>query len=360
MTNSIILEDIMLEDIPLGLADELKDIDISFTTTVASDEAAETGKTVFFGLPLPVGDVGEVKARVLSCEKTENGAYTVTLEIVALDIRYISLLTKILKGESIAEERPLWGIGLKQTNGAYASIVNCPAGVLNADQLAKIAEITRNGAGVAKLTHAQRVILLLKPAQLDTVHAELKSVGLRIGILHHGIRNVRACCGALCNLSQGLDGLGLALELDKAIFGRAAKFDVKIAISDCSRNCLESFCVDIGLLGNNGAYDVYVGGISSSVHFKGLKLFAGMGPEKVIPLVERILEWCENTAQDGERLHKTLERLGFSEAEKKKEALASAAALFEHTDIGDDMRSRLERTLARSFGLVRMREEVRG
>ncbi len=74
----------------------------------------------------------------------------------------------------------------------------------------------------------------LNAEQLETVQNELESVGLSIGILHRGIRNIRACCGTLCSMSQGLDGLSLSLKINQAIFGRAAKFDVKIAVSDCN------------------------------------------------------------------------------------------------------------------------------
>ncbi len=48
MTNFLSLEDIMFEHEALGLAEELKDIDPPFAASVASDEAAEIGKTVFF------------------------------------------------------------------------------------------------------------------------------------------------------------------------------------------------------------------------------------------------------------------------------------------------------------------------
>jgi nitrite reductase (NADH) large subunit len=148
------------------------------------------------------------------------------------------------------------------------------------------------------------------------------------------------------------------MEIDKAVFGQAAKFNVKIAISDCPRNCLEGFCVDIGLVGNSGAYDVFVGGVSSSVHFKGLKLTRGVPPKNIISLLRDILKWYENAALENERLYRTLERLGDSEATGKNRYFAQAAAVFEPLDTGDDMLSRLERTLSRSYGLLKMRSDL--
>jgi len=358
----IILENLMLDSEMLGLADELIDIDEPFTVVVSSDEEPEIGREVFFGAELPFGDIGEVKGRVLAYEKTDGDIFVATIRVLALDNRYIMPLIKFLKDRDAGEddtEKPEWGIGLRQTNGAFATIVNCPAGLLNTAQIAKIAEITGKGAGLAKLTHAQRIVLLLKPEQLETVQAELESVGLRVGVLHRGIRNIRGCCGALCKWAQGIDGLALSLETDKALFGRPSKFDVKIAISDCSRNCMESHCSDIGLIGNEEAYDVFVGGASSSVHFKGLKLVSGIRPEHIIPLLKQILGWYENIGEDGERLYKTLERVGYPEIKGKTNVFAPAAAMFATLDIGMDISSDLERSLARSYGVLKMRGDLR-
>jgi NAD(P)H-nitrite reductase large subunit len=363
MMNSMILKELVLENVSLGLADSFRDADPPFTIAVCSEEEPETGAEVFFGISLPIDDIAEVRGKVLSCEKSDDEKFAVAIEILGLDNRYADMLNRILKGEKEAAadtegRRPLWGHGIKQTDGTFATLVNCPGGLLSAAQLAKLAEITKKGAGLAKLTHAQRVILLLKPEQLETIREELNSAGLNIGVLHHGIRNIRACCGKLCEMSQGLDGLGLATEIDKAVFGEAAKFNVKIAISDCPRNCLEGFCVDIGLVGNSRAYDVFVGGVSSSVHFKGLKLTRGIPPEKIISLLRQILKWYEKTAQENERLYRTLERLGYPEAEGKSRYFSEASAVFDPLDIGDDMLSRLERTLSRGYGLLKMRSDL--
>lgn len=363
MTNPVVLEEIMLDDEALGLSDELLAPDTRLTIVACSDEKADIGAEVFFGVELPLDDIGEVRGKVVSCEKSDKEKFAVGIDILGLDNRYTELLTNILKGETQTDDkaRPVWATGLRQTNGTYATVINCPAGLLNADQLAKIAEITKNGTGAAKLTHAQRVILLLKPEQQSTIREELETVGLNIGMLHRGIRNIRGCCGALCEWNQGgEDAIKLSMDINKTLFGRSAKHDVKIAVSGCSRNCMEAYCVDIGLIGRNRKYDLFVGGVSSSVHFKALRLTADVAAEDVIPLIVRVLEWYEDTAREGERLYKTLERLGHSEAKMKKQSFTEAAAVFKGMDMGDDISSRLERTLARSFGLLKMRKGVKG
>ncbi|MBF0497248.1 MAG: hypothetical protein HQK58_11850 [Deltaproteobacteria bacterium] len=361
MAAEIIVKDVMLNEDELGLAEGFTAAEESLITVLGCEEEATPGSIVFFGVDLPIGDIGEVKGKVLGCDPVDDG-YAVTVEVLALDDRYPGPLTSALKGEasSVPDEQDIqWGIGLKQSNGAFAALVNCPAGVLNTDQLAKITELTRQGAGLAKLTHAQRVILLLKPDQIDKVSRELASVGLRIGVLHRGIRNIRGCCGALCRFSQNTDGLGLALAIDQALFGRQVKWDIKVAVSDCLRNCSESFCVDIGLIGSNGLYDIYVGGVASSVHLRALKLTGGIASDNVIPLINKILEWYDANGEKDERLHKLLERLGESGIETSaEEAFKSAGQVFDALGIGYDMTKTLTRILARGFGVKQMRADL--
>ena len=362
MAAEIIIEDIMLDDEELGLADNLAEVKESFTTVVGTEDEAEEGAIVYFGLELPIGDIAEVKGRVVGCEEAGEG-YAVTIEALALDDRYYDMIVKTLKGEGgptkDGGEEPMWALGLKQANGTFATLVNSPAGVLTGEQLSKIAEITNQGAGLAKLTHAQRIILLLKPEQVETVSNDMESVGLRVGVLHHGVRNIRGCCGALCDLSQGVNAIGLAMEVDKALFGRPMKFDVKIAISDCLRNCMESYCVDIGLIAKAGAYAVYVGGVASSVHFQGIKLTDGVAPDSAVSLIERILAWYESNAEKGERFYKLFERLGRKEAEKQSENLMNhVASAFKNVDLGYDVGQNVFRSLARGIGVKRMRTEL--
>jgi len=361
MSETVIIEDVMMDDEPAGLAENFVPIEPSFTTVVSSDDEMEPDETVYFGVDLPLGDIGEVHAKVLSCEEIDD-VYIMKLEVLELDERYVIPLTQALKGELDNEKSdggPDWALGLKQTNGTFATLVNLPAGLLTAAQIEKIAEVTKNGSGLAKLTHAQRIVLLLKPEQISTVADDLASVDLRVGVLHSGIRNIRGCCGALCQFSQGVDGLSKAIEIDKALYGRPMKFDVKIAVSDCLRNCMESYCVDIGLIGSSGKYSVFVGGAASSVHYKGLKLASNIEPDDVVDTIEKILQWYENNANDGERLHKTLVRLGMDEANKRQiSLLEQVESVFDGLDVGYNVSKQLTRNLARALTVQQMKKDL--
>ncbi|MBF0529840.1 MAG: hypothetical protein HQK55_11345 [Deltaproteobacteria bacterium] len=365
MTEKKILEDIILNEDELGLAESLIDLESPLTVTLLSGDEVVPGAMVYFGVDLPLGDIGEVKGRVLTAIP-EGDLYLVTLEVLALDSRYKKPIIKVLTGESAPAETEdsgvLWGLGLKQTNGAFAALINTPAGLLNAAQLEKITAITAQGAGLIKLTHAQRVVLLLKPEQVETVGQELAAVGLRIGVLHHGIRNIRACCGALCSFAQGTHAIELALKLDEALYGRPMKFDVKIAVSDCLRNCMESYCVDIGLVAVDGKYNIYVGGVASTLQLSALKLVDGVATPDVLGLVEKILTWYDERAVKGERLYKTLERIGQQSAETvNTDAFAGAGAVF--NNLGTPLTSAsiiqtLTRSLTRALAVRQMRIDL--
>ena len=362
MPDKTVLKDIMFSDEPIGLADQFQIMSEPFGACVLVEEEVACGQQVYFGVDLPIGDIAEVQARVVSCDKSDVG-YTVEIEVLAVDDRFPSIVVKTLKGEAetatAGDGLIQWAVGLKQTNGLYATLVNSPAGVLTTRQLEKITELTRTGAGLAKLTHAQRVILLLKPEQTETVAQELSEVGLRFGVLHSGVRNIRGCCGALCSFAQGTDALGLSIEIDKAIFGREMKFDVKIAVSDCLRNCMECFCVDIGLIAESGKYEVYVGGMASSGHYKGLKLLGGVEQQEAVSLIVKILDWYDSVALRGERMYKTLERLGAEDAlQSDQSAFESANKLFDGLATGMDVEAFLSRSYAKAHGVKKMRKDL--
>lgn len=362
MAERIVLEDIMLDSEPVGLAEEFVAVGSPITTVIGTDEEAQVGEIVYFGAELVAGEIGEVKGKVIECEQIGD-LFAVTLEVLELDARFPELLAKALQGgqeeSQNREGEPLWGIGLKQTNGAMAALVNCPAGLLTTEQLTKLAEIMSKGHGLAKLTHAQRIVLLLRLEQVETVRAELAGVGLRIGVLHTGVRNIRGCCGALCQFSQGVDGLGLALEVDRALYGRPMKFDVKIAVSDCLRNCMESLCVDIGLIARGNCYDVHVGGVASSVHLRGVKLVGGIKTEEAVGLISRILDWYDARANKGERFFKTLERVGTCERSLPEgNRFADTAKLFDEFGMQETIESYLNSSFLRGAAVMRMRADL--
>lgn len=352
MGDAAMFEDVMFDREPLGLADELEDLTAAMAAIIRTDEQAGEGEEIFFGLSTPSEEIVEVRALVQDCRPADGG-FEITVQVVAADKALRSLAEMALRGgNDSGGKQPIWGLGLKQMNNTYAVLVNSPAGVLTAPQVARIAELSAAGAGIIKMTHAQRVILLVGPDQLESTRQGLEEVGLRVGVLHKGVRNIRACCGALCRFAQGTNALALATAVDNRLFGLGTEFDVKIAISDCMRNCEESYCADIGLLGVKGDYTILVGGRGSQVPFRGMNLVSGIKAEAIPDAVKEIVDWYGNHAEKGERFWKLLQRLGAQTAATVDlEPLKQAFAV--NSD-GVDEVARLRDLLARQAGVKKL------
>ena len=353
---SVRLSDVLIEKEPIGLAEEFAEIDGKYLVELETEEQGSIGDLIYFGMPLPIEEIAEIKAKVSSSESREGG-YLVKAEVLAVDSKLKGPTLKELGGDGTsgqASAGPLWAKGLKQTNGTYAFLVNSAGGLLTADQLEGIAKVARKNAGVVKLTHAQRIVVLATADGMDKIEEELKALGLRVGVLHHGVRNIRACCGSLCKWCSGVDAIGAAGEIDKLLFGRETNFDVKVAISDCMRNCSESFCADIGVLGAEGSYKLLIGGRGSQVPFRAIQLANGIKPAQLADTVVKVVDWYIQKAEPKERLWKTLERLGAPSASKQEIKVSAIDAIGD----GIDEVARLKSHLARAAGAAIARQDL--
>jgi len=349
VTTLLTLDNVMTDAEPIGLAESFRQLDEPIPILLVTDEPEPVGAIVYFGVELPIGEIGEVRGIVTAVDPGAEQA-TLSIEVDAVDADLADTIVKCFHNNDINRSanarQPVWGVGMKQTNGAFAIVVNAPAGIMTSEQLAKVSEIAAAGAG--KLTHAQRAVILVNAEQLDGIDQQLAEVGLRKGVLHHGIRNIRACCGQLCKWCRDLDAVTLAGAIDARLYGRSTKLDIKIAISDCQRNCSESYCADIGLLGSNGNYRVVLGGRGSSVPFRAINFANNITAAKVVDVIVALIDWYEQHAEDGERLWKTLQRLGLGQIRELD--FAAVTALTSSISDGIDEAARLQDLLARIAG----------
>lgn len=264
---------------------------------------------IAFNLTVPgIPEVTENRGIIISEE-----AERVIVKVTAVDTRFADALMQIFSGsQPMQQPSSIILATVKQTDGNYAVLVHSPAGILTAKQLAKIAEISAKGPGIVKMTHAQRMAILISSAQLSTVESDLSEVGLRIGVLHKGVRNIRACTGTLCKWCNDVDVIGNTLALDKELLGTELQYDVKIAFSGCMRNCSESYCSDIGFIGVNGKYRMLIGGKGSGHPVVAQTVYDALEPANVIDATKYVLEVYQRVGQEKERLHKTIDRVGIN------------------------------------------------
>lgn len=85
---------------------------------------------------------------------------------------------------------------------------------------------------------------------------------------------------------------------------------VKMAVSACPRNCAESGIKDLGVVGVDGAWEIYVGG-NGGTHLRAGDLFCRVKTqEEVLEMAGAYLQYYRETAHYLERTSIWVERLG--------------------------------------------------
>jgi nitrite reductase (NADH) large subunit len=147
-----------------------------------------------------------------------------------------------------------------QKDGTYSVVPRMYGGVTTPDQLRKIADVAdKYAVPMVKVTGGQRIDLLgIKKEDLPKVWADLDMPsGYAYG---KSIRTVKTCVGSeFCRFGTQ-DSTRMGIELEKAFDHMWAPHKVKFAVSGCPRNCAESGIKDVGIIGVDSGWELYVGG----------------------------------------------------------------------------------------------------
>jgi nitrite reductase (NADH) large subunit len=158
-----------------------------------------------------------------------------------------------------------------QKDGTYSVVPRMWGGLTTPAELRAIADVAdKYQVPTVKVTGGQRIDLLgIKKDDLPKVWADLNAAGMVSGHAYgKSIRTVKTCVGAEhCRFgTQLVDGMGVKLE--KMLFGMWSPHKVKLAVSGCPRNCAEAGIKDVGVIGVDSGYELYVagnGGIKTEV-----------------------------------------------------------------------------------------------
>lgn len=171
-----------------------------------------------------------------------------------------------------------------QKDGTYSVIPRMYGGVTNPQQLRKIADVAdKYKVPMVKLTGGQRIDLLgVKKEDLPNMWADLDMPsGYAYG---KSIRTVKTCVGSeFCRFGTQ-NSTQLGIDIEKAFDHMWAPHKVKFAVSACPRNCAESGIKDVGIIGVDSGWEMYVGGNG------GIKTEAGQFLCKV-KTAEEVLEY---------------------------------------------------------------------
>jgi nitrite reductase (NADH) large subunit len=142
------------------------------------------------------------------------------------------------------------------------------AGQTSAAELRKIADVVdKYQIPSVKVTGGQRVDLLgVKKEDLPAVWHDL---GMPTGLAYaKGLRTVKTCVGSEWCRFGTQDSTLMGQKLERELMLMYAPHKVKIAVSGCPRNCAEAGIKDVGVIGVDSGWEVYVagnGGIKTEV-----------------------------------------------------------------------------------------------
>ena len=147
-----------------------------------------------------------------------------------------------------------------QKDGTFSVVPRMRGGVTSPDELRRIADVAEKyNVPMVKITGSQRIDLLgVKKADLPKVWADL---GMPSGQAYtKGVRMVKTCVGTdFCRFGMQ-DSTTAGIELERRLENLFTPHKMKMGAVGCPRNCAEATVKDIGLVGQEGSWQVVVGG----------------------------------------------------------------------------------------------------
>jgi len=155
-----------------------------------------------------------------------------------------------------------------QKDGTYSVVPRMWGGTTNAAELRRIADVVdKYKIPTVKVTGGQRMDLLgVKKEDLPGVWRDLD---MPSGHAYaKALRTVKTCVGSEWCRFGVQDSTNMGIELEKDLWRMYAPHKVKLAVSGCPRNCAEATIKDVGVIGVESGWEIYVagnGGIKAEV-----------------------------------------------------------------------------------------------
>ncbi|MDO7907999.1 nitrite reductase large subunit NirB [Paenibacillus sp. JX-17] len=200
-----------------------------------------------------------------------------------------------------------------QKDGTYTVVPRMYGGVTTPEELKRIADVSlKYDVKVVKVTGGQRLDLIgVKKADLPQVWEELN---MPSGYAYaKSLRTVKTCVGAqFCRFgTQDSMGMGALLERKFERLDFPAKF--KMAVNGCPRNCAESCTKDIGIVGNDGGWEIFVGGNGGIKPRIADSLCKVKTDTELVEICAAIMQYYRETGKYLERTSEWVERLGLED-----------------------------------------------
>ena len=203
------------------------------------------------------------------------------------------------------------GAVLQRDKETYAIAPHIPAGLVTSDQLRKLADVAdKYNVSAIKITAAQRIALVgLKEDDIDSAWNDLgMKPGAAIGLC---VRSIKTCPGTSFCKRGFRDSVSMGLKLDDRYHGMDLPNKLKIGVSGCPNSCADNHTRDIGLMGTPKGWTVFVGGKGGTIPRLGDRLIMNVPDDKVLELVDEIVNIYSNNANNKQRLGSYIDSIGF-------------------------------------------------
>ncbi len=256
-----------------------------------------------------------------------------------------------------------------QKDGTYSVVPRMWGGLTTPSELRAIADAAEKyQVRTVKITGGQRIDLLgVKKDDLPAIWADLNAAGLVSGHAYgKSLRTVKTCVGAEhCRFGTQL-AMDMGVKLEKMLFGMWSPHKVKLAVSGCPRNCAEAGIKDVGVIGVDSGYEIYVagnGGIKTEV---AQFLCKAANDEEVMEITGAFLQLYREEGFYLERTCHYVARVGLDHVKKRVvQDAVSRRALFERLlyalkDATDPWAEQQAAPLARQYKTIELKIDNQG
>ena len=227
-----------------------------------------------------------------------------------------------------------------QKDGTFSVVPRIRGGVTSPEELRRIADVAEKyKVRMVKITGSQRIDLLgVQKADLPKVWAEL---GMPSGQAYtKGVRMVKTCVGTeFCRFGVQ-DSTSAGIEMERRFENLFTPHKVKMGVVGCPRNCAEATVKDIGLVGQEGSWQVVVGGAAGKKVRKADLLVTVESAEEALQTAALFFQYYRENANYLERTYDFVERVGIERV--RRETIYATLA------VQQGLRERLRRSKAAS------------
>ena len=204
-----------------------------------------------------------------------------------------------------------------QRDGTFSVVPRMRGGVTSPSELRRIAEVAEKyEVPMVKVTGSQRLDLLgVKKADLPKIWEEL---GMPSGQAYtKGVRMVKTCVGSTFCRFGTQDSISAGVELEHRLENLFTPHKFKMGVVGCPRNCAEATVKDLGMIGQEGSWQIVVGGAAGKSVRKADLLITVETTEEALQVCDLFFQYYRENANYLERSYDFVERLGIEKVRKE-------------------------------------------